>query len=73
MSDLNNISYSGFGEGSKLLRRRSRKEKRFQLYGIVAIFVASLFLLVLIVSMTCLLYTSPSPRDATLSRMPASA
>lgn len=52
MSDLNNISYSGFGEGSKLLRRRSRKEKRFQLYGIVAIFVASLFLLVLIVSMT---------------------
>ena len=25
------------------------------------------------VSMTCLLYTSPSPRDATLSRMPSSA
>ena len=24
-------------------------------------------------SMTCLLYTSPSPRDATLSRMPSSA
>ena len=23
--------------------------------------------------MTCLLYTSPSPRDATLSRMPSSA
>ena len=25
------------------------------------------------VSMRCLLYTSPSPRDATLSRMPSSA
>ena len=25
------------------------------------------------VSMDCLLYTSPSPRDATLSRMPSSA
>ena len=24
-------------------------------------------------SVTCLLYTSPSPRDATLSRMPSSA
>ena len=27
----------------------------------------------LVESMTCLLYTSPSPRDATLSRMPSSA
>ena len=26
-----------------------------------------------IIFMTCLLYTSPSPRDATLSRMPSSA
>ena len=26
-----------------------------------------------VVNMTCLLYTSPSPRDATLSRMPSSA
>ena len=25
------------------------------------------------VALTCLLYTSPSPRDATLSRMPSSA
>ena len=25
------------------------------------------------ISLTCLLYTSPSPRDATLSRMPSSA
>ena len=27
----------------------------------------------LIIEMACLLYTSPSPRDATLSRMPSSA
>ena len=27
----------------------------------------------LVTSLTCLLYTSPSPRDATLSRMPSSA
>ena len=26
-----------------------------------------------LLSMVCLLYTSPSPRDATLSRMPSSA
>ena len=28
---------------------------------------------ILILATTCLLYTSPSPRDATLSRMPSSA
>ena len=26
-----------------------------------------------VINKTCLLYTSPSPRDATLSRMPSSA
>ena len=36
--------------------------------------VKSVFLeRVIIVSNYCLLYTSPSPRDATLSRMPSSA
>ena len=29
--------------------------------------------LILVTAITCLLYTSPSPRDATLSRMPSSA
>ena len=29
--------------------------------------------IVLVMPTTCLLYTSPSPRDATLSRMPSSA
>ena len=28
---------------------------------------------IIILYVTCLLYTSPSPRDATLSRMPSSA
>ena len=28
---------------------------------------------ILVIVMACLLYTSPSPRDATLSRMPSSA
>ena len=32
-----------------------------------------LFLDIQLPDMTCLLYTSPSPRDATLSRMPSSA
>ena len=35
--------------------------------GVGVIIGAGLF------SITCLLYTSPSPRDATLSRMPSSA
>ena len=38
--------------------------ERFSFYGMKGI---------LTIFMTCLLYTSPSPRDATLSRMPSSA
>ena len=41
------------------------------------IFQTSVFLLYITIGKvrggTCLLYTSPSPRDATLSRMPSSA
>ena len=74
MTDLDNNSSGVIRGKSKLLRQRYRHEKRFQIYGIVAIVVASLFLLVLIGSMTfkgfsaitetrialdlCLLYTS---------------
>ena len=36
-------------------------------------FLASLGLMILAFSWTCLLYTSPSPRDRTRSRMPSSA
>ena len=31
------------------------------------------FLALLTIALTCLLYTSPSPRDSNLSRMPSSA
>ena len=52
MTDLDNNSSGVIRGKSKLLRQRYRHEKRFQIYGIVAIVVASLFLLVLIGSMT---------------------
>ena len=39
----------------------------FQSVGLIA------YLIPLTLMITCLLYTSPSPRDATLSRMPSSA
>ena len=42
----------------------------FLLSGVLS---AIILLSVLGLYMTCLLYTSPSPRDATLSRMPSSA
>ena len=35
--------------------------------------VAMMIFYMLLIDKTCLLYTSPSPRDATLSRMPSSA
>ena len=44
-------------------------------YGLVLIFhaIGTLMTLPKLIIGTCLLYTSPSPRDATLSRMPSSA
>ena len=44
--------------------------------GLVAIFVGAFFTILLgagLMSLVCLLYTSPSPRDGLLSRMPSSA
>ena len=38
-------------------------------WGFLALYIFTYVVL----SMACLLYTSPSPRDATLSRMPSSA
>ena len=43
----------------KLMADRDKLEKRGRFFGSL--------------SSACLLYTSPSPRDATLSRMPSSA
>ena len=42
-----------------------------ELAGVAYIF--PIFMLTSMLSNGCLLYTSPSPRDATLSRMPSSA
>ena len=45
-----------------------------QLFAVVGLFNLILYIpLMMALPNTCLLYTSPSPRDATLSRMPSSA
>ena len=46
--------------------------------GVIGIFLNRKNIIVILMSielilLACLLYTSPSPRDATLSRMPSSA
>ena len=43
------------------------------MFGAILSITFSLFAYVYILARACLLYTSPSPRDATLSRMPSSA
>ena len=52
----------------------SRFRKRYKL-RIIATAIAAVIFSVLVVSLftACLLYTSPSPRDGLLSRMPSSA
>ena len=45
-----------------------------RIFAALLAFVLLLFILILsLVAYTCLLYTSPSPRDSTSSRMPSSA
>ena len=52
----------------------ARVDKLLQLdFGKADLVVAVPNLWIDVISMACLLYTSPSPRDATLSRMPSSA
>ena len=41
--------------------------------GVIKSGISLVSVIVLIAASACLLYTSPSPRDATLSRMPSSA
>ena len=64
-----NVAISGFGRIGRLVLRSIIESKRKDI-NVVAIndlapIETNAFL--------CLLYTSPSPRDATLSRMPSSA
>ena len=55
----------------KRLRLRGAQGVRLQIWDIGGQSISSLMLPKYLYS--CLLYTSPSPRDATLSRMPSSA
>ena len=48
-------------------------EEDYVTYGIIAAGLWPQTAYCMILYLTCLLYTSPSPRDATLSRMPSSA
>ena len=43
------------------------------IFGVIGMIIAVFTTLMFKSVLSCLLYTSPSPRDATLSRMPSSA
>ena len=58
------------GEGSIHFKRGPEKKKKHKGKGYR---ISNSLRLSMEITMTCLLYTSPSPRDATLSRMPSSA
>ena len=62
-------------EEDKLVVARARKIQRFlsQPFHVAEVFTGSPGKYVSLKDTICLLYTSPSPRDATLSRMPSSA
>ena len=56
----------------KLMRARAKLQRIYTLLGLSKS-VSERELLYSIIESTCLLYTSPSPRDGLLSRMPSSA
>jgi len=75
-----NFGYSAFGP---VLNAYKRFVTLFILYFLVLniardkktmwLLLGAMILMIVFESYACLLYTSPSPRDATLSRMPSSA
>ena len=65
---IGDVRGSGFFLGVELVRDRETLEPA----GVEASFISNR-MRELNVLIGCLLYTSPSPRDATLSRMPSSA
>ena len=75
------VQISGRLNGAEMARSESYKEGRIPLstfradidYALVEAHTTYGRLGVKVWIMNCLLYTSPSPRDATLSRMPSSA
>ena len=62
------------GKGRQILKPIKRKENKFSTIQLIAMIGSVIaFLTGAVLVQFCLLYTSPSPRDATLSRMPSSA
>ena len=57
------VERSNYGDGKVLRKKRVASSDQLEIVSLVAAPVIN----------SCLLYTSPSPRDATLSRMPSSA
>ena len=68
--DTNN--FFSFSRIAMVMKREIMENWKTNLYRLIGIYAA--FALVMILHMwTCLLYTSPSPRDRQKSRMPSSA
>ena len=73
------IEKYGFGEGSAIMTRLvGTFAAGFAVTLVIALLTSIegawlLFVYGFVQACICLLYTSPSPRDATLSRMPSSA
>ena len=68
-NDSNNLISASW----KRLIWKERRELMPVWVGIILIAVFGLAMLAFQASIPCLLYTSPSPRDGLLSRMPSSA
>ena len=69
-NDVGTIRYNRVSEPILPLEDRERRKSPMMIY--VSPYLP-MVVWVLILDYICLLYTSPSPRDATLSRMPSSA
>ena len=72
LSEYNPIIVSGFAYGVDICAHKNAFKNNLQTIGILAHGLDEIYPKVH-KKYICLLYTSPSPRDATLSRMPSSA
>ena len=73
------IAKDAVKETYQLLKKEEMAQRKWNTWALLIIIGMMAFMTWLtraytsVISMACLLYTSPSPRDATLSRMPSSA